>query len=220
MKLTRVLEPELMDTADDARDYDAMDHSAVNIIFVDDFLAAGFVEGDVLDLGTGTALIPIELCRRINTCRVMAADAAVAMLNLGRLNVEVAGLMDRIMLTHIDAKQLPYKDGSFAAVMSNSIVHHIPEPITVLRDAVRVTAARGLLFFRDLLRPNDDVTVGHLVETYAAEANEHQRALFEASLRAALDLNEVRALIQTLGFDPTTVQQTSDRHWTWSVQKA
>jgi ubiquinone/menaquinone biosynthesis C-methylase UbiE len=219
MGLIRVLEPEVMDTADDAMDYDSMDHSAVNRLFVDDLLAAGALEGDVLDLGTGTALIPIELCRRTEACRVMAADAAVEMLDLARLNVEVAGLTQRIQLMQVDAKQLPFPDRSFNTVMSNSIVHHIPEPIAVLREAVRVTVAGGLIFFRDLLRPTDEATVQHLVATYAADSNDHQRSLFEASLRAALDLEEIRTLIRQLGFDPMTVQQTSDRHWTWNVRQ-
>ncbi len=37
--LARVLEPELMDSAEKARDYDAMDHSAVNGVFANDFLS-------------------------------------------------------------------------------------------------------------------------------------------------------------------------------------
>ena len=36
----RVLEPEVMDTPEEARDYDAMDHAAVNRVFVADFLTA------------------------------------------------------------------------------------------------------------------------------------------------------------------------------------
>ena len=36
--LERVLEPEVMDTAEEARDYDSMDHAAVNTRFCDDFL--------------------------------------------------------------------------------------------------------------------------------------------------------------------------------------
>ena len=38
--LARVLEPEVMDSTDEARDYDAMDHGEVNRRFVDDLLAA------------------------------------------------------------------------------------------------------------------------------------------------------------------------------------
>ena len=89
--LTRILEPEVMDTEQEARDYDSMDHWVVNRAFVHDLFAAasrlgliaipeiggglGEILGKlvekygtipaptrlrVLDLGTGTALIPIE----------------------------------------------------------------------------------------------------------------------------------------------------------------
>src|SRR4051812_38134791 len=69
--LQRILEPEVMDSPQEALEYDTMDHSAVNRVFVDDLLAARPAPGDVLDLGTGTALIPIELCKRETTCRIM-----------------------------------------------------------------------------------------------------------------------------------------------------
>jgi hypothetical protein len=68
-----------------------------------------------------------------------------------------------------------------------------------------------------LLRPDDEATLNHLVEAYAAGANEHQRQMFADSLHAALSLDEVRTLIGSLGFGPETVQATSDRHWTWSA---
>ena len=47
---------------------------------------------NVVDLGTGTALIPIELCKRFADCRVMAADAAVNMLELARYTLTVENL--------------------------------------------------------------------------------------------------------------------------------
>lgn len=230
--LHRVLEPEVMDTPEEARDYDAMDHAAVNRVFVTDFLFAALEAGllpraqsaegtadwlDMLDLGTATAQIPVELCRREPSVRVMAIDLAIEMLQVARLNLELATLTHCVQLDRVDAKSLPYRDGMFAAVVSNSIVHHIPEPRAVLAEAVRVVRPGGLLFVRDLLRPADDATVRHLVATYAGDANEHQQAMFESSLRAALSLNEIRELVQSLGFAPETVQATSDRHWTWSA---
>lgn len=219
MALIRKLEVEVMDTDEDASDYDAMDHSSVNQLFVQDLLAAGLGDGDILDLGTGTAQIPIELCHQKPEGRILAVDAAVSMLDIARINVEVAGLRDRITLAQVDAKKLPYREGMFATVMSNSIVHHIPEPLIVLREAVRVTMPGGRLFFRDLLRPRDEPILRHLVDTYAADANAHQRQLFADSLHAALDLAEVQDLVAQLGFDPADVQPTSDRHWTWCARK-
>lgn len=215
MNMKRVLEPEVMGTSEEARDYDAMDHSAVNRAFVDDLLAGGEVQGEVIDLGTGTAQIPILVCQQVDECRVMAIDLSTEMLDLARLNIEVNSLIGRIALAHIDSKELLYDDDQFDLVISNSIVHHIPDPSTVIAEAIRVAKPGGRLFFRDLLRPADDAEVKQLVATYAAEADDHQRKMFDDSLRAALSLDEIRELVAATGLDPTTVSATSDRHWTW-----
>ncbi len=220
--LTRVLEAEVMDSVEDARDYDAMDHSEVNRRFVADFLAAGqradlAADALVLDLGTGTAQIPLELCVQNPQAQVVAIDLAEEMIRLARENVARVGLDQQIELQLVDAKRLPFADGHFAAVMSNSIVHHIPEPSGAMAEALRVLRPGGLIFVRDLARPKDDEQVGHLVATYAAGCNSHQRQLFEDSLRAALSVAEVRAMVEQLGFDPSSVKATSDRHWTWSA---
>ena len=222
--LGRVLEPEVMDTAQEAADYDSMDHTEVNRRFVADFLEAigergGDVRSDnVLDLGTGTAQIPIELSRR-SGFHVVAVDAAVAMLEVARRNVERAGLAERITLERVDAKRLPFSDGAFRFVMSNSIVHHIPQPRDVLAEAVRVLASGGLIFFRDLMRPHSDAELASLVETYAGDANEHQRKMFAESLHAALTVEEMQSLVTELGFNAQTVHATSDRHWTWAARR-
>lgn len=217
--LDRVLEPEVMDSENDARDYDRMDHSEVNRQFVDDLLAAGLTSGTVLDLGTGTALIPVELCRRNAELTVRAIDLSASMLDLARANVVLANLVERIELAVVDAKELPYEDGHFDAVISNSIVHHIAEPDIVIRAAVRVTSPGGLLFFRDLIRPDDDAALDELVATYAANVNDHQQRLFAESLRSSLTLDEVRGLVAKEGFNAESVSQTSDRHWTFCARK-
>jgi ubiquinone/menaquinone biosynthesis C-methylase UbiE len=218
--LPRVLEPEVMDSPEEARDYDAMDHSGVNRVFVADFLTVWQGRGPTLDVGTGTAQIPIELCRQAEAVAVVGIDMAEHMLAVGRDNVRRAGMEERVRLQRCDAKRMPFAAGCFAAVISNSIVHHIPEPATVLAEMVRVVAPGGVLFVRDLLRPDDDGAVRHLVSTYAGDANAHQRQMFEDSLRAALTLAEVRALVAALGFEPEGVRQTTDRHWTWTAVAA
>jgi ubiquinone/menaquinone biosynthesis C-methylase UbiE len=217
--LPRVLETEVMDSADEARDYDAMDHGEVNRAFVADFLRLWDDVGTILDVGAGTAQIPIELCRQHPAATVLAIDLAQNMLEVGHRNVECAGLTERIRLQLVDAKRMPYAEGSFLAVISNSIVHHIPEPAGVIAEMVRVVRHGGLFFLRDLLRPDDDKSVRRLVQLYAGAATRHQQQMFEDSLRAALRLDEIRALISAHGFTPESVQQTSDRHWTWSARR-
>ena len=217
--LERVLEPEVMESTAEAEAYDAMDHREVNAAMVDDLLAAGLQRGDVLDLGTGTAQIPIELCGRNEEVRVMAVDLAASMLELARINIDMAGMLDRIQLEQVDAKGLDFADDMFDCVMSNSIVHHIPQPAGVLAEAVRVTASGGLLFVRDLARPESDAAVTHLVETYAAGQSDHARQLFDDSFRAALTVEEMQVLVAPLGAPGESVTMTSDRHWTWVWRK-
>lgn len=222
--LHRVLEKEVMEGMAEAIDYDAMDHAEVNRAFVADLAAAlppleEDAIHDALDIGVGTALIPIEICQNIQAIRITGIDLAASMLHVAKCNIEVAGLTDQIRLDLIDAKALPYLDEQFSVVMSNTILHHIPEPLAVLRQAWRVVAPGGLLFIRDLLRPETDEAVDRLVAQHAAGANERQRRMFDDSLRAALTLDEVRGMAAQMGLGPETVTQTSDRHWTMQRKK-
>jgi ubiquinone/menaquinone biosynthesis C-methylase UbiE len=194
---------------------------------VDDFLAfAGAFDPPlrILDAGTGTALIPIELCSRFRAAdpfplQIVATDLAREMLRVAERNVAAAGFGDAIELRCVDCKALPDAGASFDAVMSNSIVHHIPRPRDVLAELWRVLRPGGVFFLRDLLRPPDAATLNHLVATYAGEENAHQQAMFRDSLHAALTLNELRELLADVGIPPEAAMPTTDRHWTLSVKR-
>jgi ubiquinone/menaquinone biosynthesis C-methylase UbiE len=217
MMLPRVLEPEAMDTAEEARDYDGMDHWEVNARFVVDFLRAHGPcrGGEILDVGTGTARIPIALCQADAQARVVGLDLAAHMLARAKENIAAAGLTDRIRLAHGDAKAVRRPAGHFEAVISNSIVHHIPEPAAAVEEMLRLVAPGGTVLVRDLYRPADLATLDGLVQAYAGSEAAAARALFAASLHAALTLEEAGVLVQTLGVRAESVAMTSDRHWTW-----
>lgn len=224
--LARILESEVMDTASEASDYNSMDHSTVNRNFVDDLLAAAAAGSQptakpwlIFDAGTGTALIPLELMSRSITATITASDLAEQMLIVARANVRAAGLADSIRLILSDCKQLPDGNDTYDIVMSNSIVHHIPEPLAVLKELWRVLKPGGLLFVRDLMRPADLLTLDSLVQTYASDANSHQQQMFRDSLHSALTVGEVSDLLATLGIRPDAAHVTSDRHWTIETQK-
>jgi ubiquinone/menaquinone biosynthesis C-methylase UbiE len=215
--LPRVLEAEVMDTADEALDYDQMDHSAVNQAFAADFLALWDGNNPILDVGTGTAQIPIEIARQDARTKITGIDLSAEMLKLAEVNIRKAGLAERLNVKLVDAKKLPFGNGSFAAVISNSIIHHIPEPQGTFTEIARVCKPDGRLFVRDLMRPRDHAELRRLVDLYAADANDHQRQLFADSLHAALTLDEVQSLVKSLGFADDSVRASSDRHWTWTA---
>jgi ubiquinone/menaquinone biosynthesis C-methylase UbiE len=237
MPLPRVLEPEVMDTEEEASDYDAMDHGGVNATFADDLVGTLAERRDpgrgplsVLDVGTGTALIPIALASRLPQATLVAVDLADHMLRVARANVERAGLGGRITLERHDAKSLQSMSASFHVVMSNSIIHHIADPAPALASMWQHTASHGLLFVRDLARPRDEAHLAGLVDTYAriptgvdaatALRHERQRHLFRASLHAALSPDEVLDAAVRAGIVGARVTMTSDRHWTLIADKA
>jgi ubiquinone/menaquinone biosynthesis C-methylase UbiE len=222
--IPRILEPEVMDSPDEARDYDAMDHAAVNDGFVEDFRAvlmaarrdseAGSSLTSIIDVGTGTALIPIVLAQREPGCSITAVDMSQEMLKLAVRNVATAQLTGTIRLQIADAKTLPFADDAFDAGISNSILHHLPEPAGPLAEMARVVRPGGVLFVRDLLRPETSQALDHLVEMHASNEAPHARRMLQESLHAAYTLDEVRKALASIGLPTHWVTQTSDRHWT------
>ncbi len=213
--LSRVLEPEAMDTDDSVAAYDAMDHTAVNAAFVADALRLAPSPVRALDLGAGTARIALAFCAAHPTVRVTGVDLSPTMVRRGAHNVAAAGLTARVGLVVADVTRLPYAPGDFDLVLSNSFVHHLPEPARFFAALVSLASATGVaVFVRDLVRPASVAARDALVARYAAADSDLGRELFRASLHAALTLDEVRQLVAASGLDGATVSQTSDRHWT------
>ncbi len=217
--IPRILEPESMDGPEEVAQYDAMDHRAVNDVFVADFLAAHGPcrGGEILDVGTGTARIPIALAGADANAVLVGFDLAPAMIDRAGRNVAEAGLSDRIRFVQGDAKTpTALGDARYEAVISNTIIHHIPDPRPAIAAMVDRIAPGGTLFVRDLYRPDDQATLANLVQRYAGDESPEARELFHASLHAALTLDEIAALAAGLGLPAGCVAMTSDRHWTLS----
>lgn len=224
--LPRKLEPEVMDTAAEAEAYDLMDHRDVNRRFVDDLLTHLSLHWDrvrplrAVDLGTGTAQIPIELCRRQLPIHLTATDLSREMLLRAASNIAAARCGDAITLLLADGKGTAdslLANGGFDVIMSNSIVHHIPEPGLVFREFYRLARPGAAVFIRDLLRPASQSELESLVALHTPGATPEQRQLFADSLHAALTLDEVRDLCADLGWPRSAVTQSSDRHWTFAA---
>lgn len=211
--LKRVLEPEVMDTEQDAAEYDAIDHSSVNREFARQALEICPRAQRALDLGTGTALIPIQLAQLAPELEITAVDLAEQMLLLARSNVSAAGLTSRIRLQACDVKNTGFEPGSFDLILCNSVVHHLPDAVPLFREIARLTGPGTEIFIKDLTRPSSEAELNALVDTYAANDTPYQRRLFAESLRAALTVPEVARACDQAGLGPVQVVRTSDRHY-------
>jgi len=214
--MERVLEPEVMDTAEDAEEYDAMDFAEPNTRFAEDALALvrGVVDAEILDIGTGTADIPVRVLQRDPRVRIVGVDLAQEMLRVAAQKVASAGFAERCRFQLVDAKSLPFEPESFDMVMSNSIAHHIPQPIVLFEQIARVVKKGGAIIVRDLIRPPSTDEAWAIVERVSPRDTPRQKQLFFDSLCAALALDEVADLVRRAGLEGMRVAQVSDRHWT------
>ncbi len=214
--MRRELEPQVMDGPEEAAEYDAMDHRAVNEAFVARLVELG-ARGRMLDLGAGPGQITLLACERIPGSSVFGVDLSESMLAIARARHARSNLGHRVQFELMDATDLSFEDHSFDTVFSNTILHHLPEPRKLLIEAWRVLRPGGALLIRDLFRPPDERTLDELVRRHAADATPRQRELFRASLKAALTPRELEELVAGIPLPGAAVVIDTDRHV--SIQK-
>ena len=84
----------------------------------------------VLDLGTGTAELAIELAKFPNEFQVVGSDISLAMMFQGRKKPNAY----EIGFTQANALILPFPDGSFDAVVSGFVMRNLPDQAQALTD--------------------------------------------------------------------------------------
>lgn len=212
--INRILEPEVMDDTTEAQEYDQMDFSEVNRDFAQ--LACQLVKDKalVLDIGTGTARIPLIMAQLRPQWQIIGIDLAESMIKLGKQNVEKEGKSQQITLDLIDGKKTPYEDHTFDLVVSNSLVHHIPSPLELLKEINRIVKPQGTVLIRDLFRPSSLKEIEGIVKEANLSYTPRQEKLFKDSLQAALTLEEIKELVMEVGWHDAKVYQSSSRHWT------
>jgi len=214
--MQRVTEPELMDDPTQSEAYAAADfaeaHSRIVATFAHCFPGEE-VTGEVLDLGCGPGDICFRFAARYPGCSVTGVDGASAMIRLAnarKARESVTG--QRVQFIEGLLPGAPIPGVPFAAIISNSLLHHLHEP-RVLWETVRNYAAAGtMVYVVDLMRPQTPAEAQRLVDAYAAGEPDILRRDFYNSLCAAFEPQEVEAQLVAAGLAGLTVEVISDRH--------
>lgn len=213
--MKRVPEPELMEGQEQARAYAHADfeepHSRFLSLLQDAFPARD-VGPWVADLGCGAADIGIRVARAYPDCKVHGVDASRAMLDYGRQAIREAGLEDRVQLHsgYLPGATLPRP--SYNTIVSNSLLHHLPEPMILWREIRRLSRPGSGVFVMDLLRPDSRRQARELVQTYCRDEPEILQRDFYHSLLAAYRSDEISDQLREADLEHLEVRIVSDRH--------
>jgi ubiquinone/menaquinone biosynthesis C-methylase UbiE len=215
LDLRRIPEPEIMSGEEEAEAYasaTALKHlESLDDSFVERALTLGVASGIVLDVGTGPGQIPIKLALRNPALIIHAIDLAHAMLRRAALDAGRWGVDMRILLNYGDAKEIPYDRGLFDMVLCNSVLHHVADPVRLIEEMARVCKTEGALLLRDLRRPNR-VAYRYHVRKHGRCYDGRMRQLFEASVRSAYTLDELRELARKSGVPRLEVLRMGPAH--------
>lgn len=96
----------------------------------------------VLDIGCGVGATPAYLARQVG-CQVVGVDISGAMLARAQEKMKRDGVADRVELRLADAQRLPFDDGAFDAVMSESVLTFVGDKQKAVGEYVRVTKPGG-----------------------------------------------------------------------------
>lgn len=208
-------EPELMNDVAQAIAYDEADFETPNARFVELFDAhvpVGQASTQVLDLGCGPADIPFRLVARWENMRVDAVDGAPEMLERARRRMAQAPTGHqrlRLIEQCLPIDTLP--ESSYDIILSNSLLHHLHEPMVLWRDILRWGKPGAHVFVVDLKRPDNVEQAQALLAQYGQGEPEVLQRDFYYSLLAAFTPEEIKAQLHAVDLD-FDVDVISDRH--------
>lgn len=210
--MQRLPEPELMEEREQVLAYALADfdapHSRVLELFQEEF--PGPLRGDVLDLGCGPGDISNRFARAFPEVRVLGVDGSAEMLAMA----EKLRQSDRVEFLHGFLPGAPIPDRPWAAIVSNSLLHHLHVP-SGLWTTIRQHGRPGtLVFVKDLVRPDSPEQAQSLMERYTGGEPEVLQRDFYNSLLAAFRPAEVEAQLREAGLTGLKVRPVSDRHMT------
>jgi ubiquinone/menaquinone biosynthesis C-methylase UbiE len=141
----------------------------------------------VLDVACGPGLVALAFAPHV--AHVTGIDLTPAMIQRARTLQQERDIAN--VTWHIgDVTRLPYDDASFSMALTRYSVHHFPDPHAVLTEMRRVCRPGGTLAVVDLF------TAGPPEQ---AEAYNQMERLRDPSHVRALSLEELRALMETMG---------------------
>lgn len=163
----------------------------------------------LLDLGTGTGYLPIEIARHDPEISVIGVDKSPDMIRIARANARAFGTTGSVEFSVGDPANLPYPGRYFDIVVSVNVLHHLQDPLAVFEEVNHILAPGGQFWIYDYRKDvPDDVW-----ENIECNMSAGSRLAIEfgpaASSRAAFSEDKLLDLASQANFVDPEVEEIS-----------
>jgi ubiquinone/menaquinone biosynthesis C-methylase UbiE len=197
----RVLEPEAMMSLEEVYAYDKLTIEYLTILhngFIETIINLSPPTGKFLEVGTGTGRIATGVAKYNLEVQIEAIDLSENMLTVAKDNAVHEGVTDRLNFSIADAKNLPFETDYFDSVFCHNMLHHIPDPLMMVKEMNRVVKNDGALLIRDLTRVPHFWIPFH-VNILGLPYNKLMKKEYRDSIKAALSKEEWADLYKRSG---------------------
>jgi ubiquinone/menaquinone biosynthesis C-methylase UbiE len=151
----------------------------------------------VLDMGCGTGVAARAIARRADfSGRVTGIDLSPYLVNAAKRLADEEGLGGRVEFRSGDTRELDIHDGSFDAVVAHTLVSHVQEPLSVIKEAGRVVKPGGLIAIFD----GDYASMTFALDD-PVQSKKYDEALIKAVVTSPRVMRQMPRLLRQAGLE-------------------
>ncbi len=159
------------------------------------FSQTGIRRGRILDVACGPGIMSREFGKTSATLSVVGLDISKEALRLARKNTKG---MRNVSFVKSSVYRLPFKKGSFDAVVCKDSFHHFNKPEKAITEMLRVVKPDGYVYIQDMRRDLPD----YLIERSTGKKNIIEKLQYY-STRAAYTKQEIKKMLSKMRIYPS-----------------
>ncbi|MBB4010405.1 class I SAM-dependent methyltransferase [Allorhizobium taibaishanense] len=214
MMMPRIAEPERM-TEEEEIFYAKADYSAPHEALAREIASTvGTGAKWAIDIGCGPGDVLLRLRKLAPDWVLFGADISARMLSLASEDQEQRLTADETPVNWLlgNGKDLALPDTLFDVAISNSVLHHVADPVAFWKQIRRITKSGAHVFVRDLRRPDSEAEAQAIIDRNIPNESEVVRTHYFSSLLSSYTVAEVRAQLQEANLSSLEVIELADRY--------